>query len=134
MSPSHLWSSWIAQLTFEPLGKDHGIPLAVMGILVVFAALVLVVVFITLLPRMMAVLDRWHPEAREQPLRAAAPKKEHGLAEETIVVIAAAVAEAISEPHHIVHTREVRPDQRGWSLEGRTQHHRSHRLPRRDHH
>ncbi len=105
-----------------------------MGMLVVFAALVLVVIFITLLPRLMAVLDRWHPEEKENAAATSPtskPKRGNESEDEIIVVIAAAVAEAISEPHRIIHTREV-ADQRGWALEGRMQHHTSHRLPRRD--
>ncbi len=44
----------LIEFTLAPLSEDYGIPLAVMGILVVFLALVLVVVFITLLPRVLA--------------------------------------------------------------------------------
>ena len=44
----------LIEFTLAPLFEDYGIPLAVMGIFVVFMALVLVVVFITLLPRVLA--------------------------------------------------------------------------------
>lgn len=124
--PSHTVS--LAQITFEPLWKDHGIPLAVMGIIVVFAALVLVSVFITLLPHIMAALHRLHPEkvSHRHAKKEAKPPAQDELPEEIAVVIAAAVAEAISAPHRIVRTRVLRPDGRGWSLEGRIQHHTSH--------
>lgn len=115
----------------EPLLKDSGIPLAVMGMLVVFAALLLICVFIICLPRLMATLDRYHPEINEDKPQAA-PKSKDQLPEETLVVIAAAVAEALDQPHRIVHTRELTPEDMAWSLEGRMQHHGSHRIPRRD--
>ena len=44
----------LIEFTLSPLWEDQGIPLAVMGILVVFMALLLVVTFISLLPRLVA--------------------------------------------------------------------------------
>jgi Na+-transporting methylmalonyl-CoA/oxaloacetate decarboxylase gamma subunit len=95
-----------------------------MGILVVFVALVLVVVFITLLPRMLA------PSAGKAGEEAApAPAMgEDELPEEILVVIAAAVAEAIGKPTRIVQIRGLTPSELGWSLEGRMLHHHSHRI------
>jgi sodium pump decarboxylase gamma subunit len=118
----------LVEFTLSPLFEEHGIPLAVMGVLVVFSALVLIVVFITLLPR---VLARVSPEESEQP--AALPTTvEEGLSEELVVVIAAAVAATIDKPHRVVKIRGLTPAELGWSLEGRTQHHQSHRLRSRN--
>jgi Na+-transporting methylmalonyl-CoA/oxaloacetate decarboxylase gamma subunit len=110
--------------TLAPLREEIGIPLAVMGILVVFSALVLVVVFITLLPRVLGLFSSNKLEA-ETTVPAF---DEDDLPEETVVVIAAAVAATISRPHRIVQIRGLTPAERGWSLEGRTQHHQSHRI------
>lgn len=111
-------------MTFQPLFEDEGIPLAVMGMLVVFAALVFVSVFIALLPRMTDAVTRWIPEERP----AAKSKKVAGdaLSDETIVVIAAAVMEVVEHPHRIVHIDHGVPASGSWGIEGRRQHHASH--------
>jgi Na+-transporting methylmalonyl-CoA/oxaloacetate decarboxylase gamma subunit len=117
----------LVEFTSAPLFEEYGIPLAVMGILVVFLALVLVVVFITLLPRVLGGISA------PQPGRAAAsPLGEGELPEELVAVITAAVAESLGRPHRIVKIRGLTPADLGWSLEGRMQHHHSHRIQRRD--
>ena len=59
-------TEWIvAQINWQPLWEDHGIPLAIMGLVVVFAALTLLRVFIGSLPKIMAILDRYFPEEAE---------------------------------------------------------------------
>ena len=118
-------SGRLFEFTLAPLFEDHGIPLAAMGVLVVFIALVLVVVFITLLPR---VLSRMPVQAEEPALPV---DLEDDLPEEVLVVIAAAVAEALGKPHRIVRIEGLMPSDIGWSLEGRLQHHQSHKLHRR---
>lgn len=118
-------------LQLSPLFEDSGIPLAVMGILVVFAALLLISLFINVLPRLMEALERFHPEQKEHKPQVDSKAKSE-LPEETLVVIAAAVAESLDRPHRIVHTRELRPEEMAWTLEGRMQHHGSHRIIRRD--
>lgn len=118
----------LVEFTLDPLWKEHGIPLAVMGVFVVFSALVLIVVFITLLPRILA---RVSAEESKQP--ATLPTAfEDEMSEEMVVVIAAAVAATIDKPHRIVKIRGLTPAELGWSLEGRTQHHQSHRLRTRN--
>jgi len=119
----------LINFTTEPLFQDHGIPVAVMGILVVFMALVLVVVFITLLPHILA------PFSRSQQLESAPAQSasDDELPEEMLVVIAAAVAAVLDRPHRIVHIRGMTPADHGWSLEGRLQQHQSHRIQHRDH-
>lgn len=114
----------LIEFTLSPLFEDHGIPLAVMGVLVVFTALALIVLFITLLPRMLA---RTVAKASEQSAVESLAADEE-LSEEILVVIAAAVAETISTPHRIVKIRGLTPADLGWSLEGRMQHHQSHRI------
>ncbi len=125
-------SGWSPQFTLQPLREDYGIPLAVMGILVVFAALLLVSLFITLLPRLTAVLDNFFQEEREHAGVAKQPQDEDELSEEILVVIAAAVAESMGRPHRIVHVRGLTPEELGWSFEGRLQHHTSHTFRRQD--
>ena len=119
----------LINFTVEPLFQDHGIPLAVMGILVVFMALVLVVISISLLPRILAPFTR----SQESKSTALQPVSDDELPEETLVVIAAAVAAVLDRPHRIVHIRGMTPADHGWSLEGRLQQHQSHRIPHRDH-
>ena len=121
------------QITLEPLWQDHGLPLAIMGMLVVFMALVLVSTFIVSLPKLMALLERVHaPPAKSHATKPTANSKPAALQTddelpiEIQVVIAAAVAEVIGGPHRIVRTRRRRPEDQSWSLEGRMQHHTSH--------
>ncbi|MCA9142580.1 MAG: OadG family protein [Planctomycetaceae bacterium] len=115
------------EFTLSPLFEDHGLPLAIMGVLVVYTALSLIVLFITLLPRMLggSVTKASKPAIAQQVVA------DQELSEEALVVIAAAVAESISTPHRIVKIRGLTPADLGWSLEGRTQHHQSHRLHER---
>lgn len=118
----------LIDFTLDPLLEDFGIPLAVMGIFVVFTALALLVVFITLLPR---VLERFLGDRLVEPARVEAPAEDE-LPEETVAVIAAAVAETLGGPHRIVRIRGLTPEDLGWSLKGRIHHHQSHRIQRRD--
>ena len=118
----------IIQFTLAPLFEDHGIPLAIMGVLVVFSALLLVILFITLLPHVLSWIGAI-PAEKEEPTPIVTGKDE--LPEETLVVIAAAVAATLSRPHRIVRVGGQEVDM-GWSLQGRMQHHQSHRLQQRD--
>lgn len=112
----------------------EGIPIALLGIIVVFIALALISSFIALLPRAIALQPHLTALlARRKPLREAQAESptepaNDELSPEMLVVIAAAVAESISEPHRIVHARELTPEDIAWSLEGRMQHHGSHRV------
>ncbi len=117
------------EFSWAPLFEDYGIPLAVMGILVVFSALALVVAFITILPR---VVQRLTGGERAAEATAWSAVAEDELSDETLVVITAAVASVLDQPHRIVSIRGLTPEQLGWSLEGRIQHHQSHRIPPRD--
>lgn len=129
-----------APITFAPLWDDTGLPLAVMGMAVVFVALSLVSLFIALLPRLIELLDRLHPVADErgEPVSggssaaAVAAMSEDEVPEEIVVVITAAVAEMMGRPHRVVHIRGLTAEELGWSLEGRMQLHTSHQVHRRD--
>ena len=115
------------RIQVQPLLEDTGIALAIMGMLVVFAALVLVSVYVTLLPRFAAYLEERFPE-KASPQPVAQPSiSGDDLPEEVLVVIAAAVAQVIDEPHRIIHTRQLTPLDLAWSFEGRRQQHSSHR-------
>ena len=61
-----------------------------------------------------------------------APAAEEGLSEETLVVIAAAVASAVTQPHRIVHVRGLTAEDMAWALQGRSQIHASHALKPQD--
>jgi sodium pump decarboxylase gamma subunit len=117
----------LIEFTLSPLFEDYGIPLAVMGVLVVFVALSLIVLFITLLPRLLSgtVAKASKPSVAQQVLA------DQEISPEILVVIAAAVAETMSTPHRIVKIRGLTPADLGWSHEGRTQHHQSHRVHHR---
>ena len=125
MTLAQIDSTSTIEFRLAPLLEDYGISLAVLGVLVVFLALSLVVAFITVLPRLIRFIPARQPLA--SPLRAANTDE---LPEETLVVIAAAAAEIIHHPHRVVRSRELTPEDLGWSLEGRIQHHQSHRIPR----
>ena len=107
----------LVDFTLAPLWTDQGLPLAVIGILVVFSVLMLIATFIQLLPRCTAWLIR-EPELTPTEMPAS-----DELPRETVVVIAAAVAEVLSTPHRIVRIRGLTPADLGWSLEGRIQVH-----------
>jgi sodium pump decarboxylase gamma subunit len=123
-------SGLFSKFTLQPLFEDHGIPLAVMGVLVVFLALVLVVAFITLLPRVLAKIPQQQPEPSDSFATLATADEE--LSEEMLIVIAAAVAETMSAPHRIVRIGGSSTEDLGWSLEGRMKHHQSHSIQPRD--
>lgn len=116
----------LIKFTLAPLFEEQGIPLAVMGILVVFMVLVLLASFIKLLPMCMASPT---PTTEKQPVNQS--PLEEGLSPEMVAVIAAAVAETMSKPHRIVRIRGLTPEDLGWSLDGRIQHHQSHRVQSR---
>lgn len=120
--------SLLLEFTTTPLREDHGVPLAIMGVIVVFIALSLVASLIKVLP---LVLGRPEPAAQRESL----PHDLQGdeISEETLAVIAAAVADTLQRPHRIVRIRGATPGEHDWSLEGRLQHHQSHRIPRADH-
>ncbi len=118
------------QFRLAPLFEDSGLSLALMGILVVFAALALVVTFISLLPRMLGNTAP-QPAAEIQPA-AAGLELDDELPEEIQVVIAAAVSEFMDRPQRIVKIRGLGSSELGWSLEGRMQQHLSHRIQHRD--
>ena len=118
-------STSFAQLNWDPLFEDLGIPLAIMGFTVVFAALVLVRIFIGTLPRIIAFLDHLHPSDAEAKHAAPAVDPDE-IPEEIIAVIAASVAATIREPHRIVRTRQLTSEDMNWTLEGRVKQHSSH--------
>ena len=120
-------SERLNEFSLAPLWEEKGIALAMMGIFVVFMALVLIVVFITVLPRLLAPYTTTGQEAEATvPVVA-----EEEIPDEILVVIAAAVAEAIDRPHRVVRIRGMTPGEIGWSLEGRMQHHHSHKTQQR---
>ncbi|MCG8451243.1 MAG: OadG family protein [Pirellulales bacterium] len=125
--------SLLALIDWQPLWEDKGLPLALMGLLVVFAALILVCVFIATLPKMMSFLDRFFPETREAAHAAEAQRTTTDeIPEATLAVIAAVVADTVGVRHRIVRTRQLSSEDLSWTLEGRLQHHASHRLQPRD--
>ncbi len=119
----------LIEFSLEPLFQDSGIPLAIMGVLVVFSALVLMVAFITMLPRVLTLFSAEESEAAASFLDVS----EDELPEQILVVIAAAVAQAFDRPHRIVRIPGLSPGDLGWSLEGRMQHHQSHKIQHRGH-
>ena len=126
-------ASPLVRFTLEPLWQDHGIPLALMGIIVVFSALTLVVVLISVLPK---IIERFVGQQASLPTEAAESllgSQDDHISEETLAVIAAAVASTLQRPHRVIRVRGLTPEDLGWSLEGRMQHHRSHKVQHRDH-
>lgn len=117
--------SVLSAFNLAPLFEESGIPLAVMGVLVVFIALTLVAALIAVLPRL---VGRIQQAQRTQPAPVA-PVDPEAPPEELVAVIAAAVATTVLHPHRIVHIRG--PATSGWTLEGRMHHHQSHSIPTR---
>jgi Na+-transporting methylmalonyl-CoA/oxaloacetate decarboxylase gamma subunit len=101
----------LAQLNWQPLFEDHGFPLAIMGLFVVFSALMLVRIFIGTLPRIVAALDHFFPDQQHAPQSAAQHKATTDeIPDEILAVIAAVVAETVREPHRIVPTQDLSPE------------------------
>ncbi len=139
----------LAAFDVEPLFQDTGITLALMGLLVVFAALLLVGLFIGLLPKAMGMLEKVAPEkataaaaaataaaaaattAPPKPQAAPAAAADEPVPDEVLAVIAAVVAHTVRKPHRIVRTRDLTPDDKSWSMEGRLKQHASHRIQTR---
>ncbi|TWU37243.1 OadG family transporter subunit [Novipirellula artificiosorum] len=125
----------------EALFEETGLPLAIMGMFVVFSALLILIFCVSMLPRAMVLLDKFmpatphHGAAKPKPK----PKKKEakaakavadvgGVSEEIAVVIAAAVAQVMDQPHRIVRTRQLTAAELAWTLQGRIRHHASHKL------
>lgn len=117
----------LGQLTLAPLWKDTGLQLAVMGILVVFAALCLVAGFIAVLPRLMILLEGQPRPVPPTSASASAKQSAEEIPEEVLVVLAAAAAAALGDGHRVIHVSEASVRDRAWTMEGRAEHHGSHR-------
>lgn len=123
--PLPLTFSLSLHFSLEPLWHDAGIPLAIMGMFIVFFALVLISTFISRLPSIMAVLDKILPQVEQ--LAAHSKPREGEIPDEIVVVIAAAVSEALGRPHRIIHTRELTSSEMSWPQHGRWQIQTSHK-------
>ncbi|TWU45488.1 oxaloacetate decarboxylase gamma chain [Novipirellula aureliae] len=128
----------------EALFSETGITLAIMGMSVVFSALLILIFFVSMLPRAMVLVEKVFPSNAHHH-KAAKPKAKPaasgganagemigGVPEEVAVVIAAAVASIMDRPHRIVRTRQLTASELAWTLQGRIQHHASHKLKPRD--
>ena len=115
----------LVRFTLSPLFEETGIALAIMGIVVVFLALVLVAAFISVLP---SLAERLSASRSSQPAPMATV--DEVIPAETLAIIAAAVAVTLERPHRVVHVQGTTPEGLGWSLEGRMHHHHMH-APRR---
>jgi Na+-transporting methylmalonyl-CoA/oxaloacetate decarboxylase gamma subunit len=71
--------------------------------------------------------------ARATPQRQSAVSSD-ALTEETVAVIAAAVAAVVALPHRVVHIRGLTAEEMGWMWGGRIQHHTSHKDTHRSFH
>jgi Na+-transporting methylmalonyl-CoA/oxaloacetate decarboxylase gamma subunit len=100
------------------------IKFALTGLLVVLISLSLLAVFCTAIGYGLRLFA-----PRPLPSRTAAAGENEPL-DEIVAVIAAAVAETIGTPHRIVHIRGLAPEDLAWALEGRMQHHTSHKTSR----
>lgn len=127
---------------WDPLFLETGIPLAIMGMVVVFSALIVLITIISGFPWAMNLLDQWLPASGHHGAHAAKKPKPAAVASAAAIdgaipshilaVIAAAVAESESGPVRIVRTRQLTTSELAWTLEGRIRHHASHRLQTRN--
>lgn len=124
---------------FAPLFLETGIPLAVMGMIVVFLALIVLITIISAFPFAMGVLEKVFPESnhhaakpKQAPKPTPAATDDGTIPGHILAIIAAAVAEAEPGPVRIVRTRQLTTSELAWTLEGRIRHHASHRLQTRN--
>lgn len=119
----------ILLLAAEDLSMSELLQFLVSGLLVVLITLMVLALFCTVMglvfksgakPRSRTKLVTTPP----QQLRPSSEQPE----DHTTIVIAAAVASAIDQPHRIVHVGSVADD--AWALERRFQHHHSHKVRR----
>ncbi len=119
------------QFSLDPLWKDIGIPLAMMGVVVVFVALGMVIVLINTLPR---VLERLNLiDSAQTPsglVESLSVSTDDEIPPETLVVIAAAVEEMMRHPYRIVRIKGMSANNMGWVMAARMQHHHSHKMQR----
>ena len=113
--------------TLEPLWHDKGLPLMMMGMLLVFLALILISTFISWLPNIMGAVHRILPESEQLAAAKSAKKKDEEDSEEIVAVIAAAVSEALGRPHRVISTREITAREMAWPQQGRWQIQTSHK-------
>lgn len=115
------------KMSFEPLFHDKGIPLALMGMFIVFMALLFVISFISSLPRIMGMIESFSPSGEHAPAPPPVAPQESESPEELIAVIAAAVAATLDQPHRIIRTREITAQEMAWPQQGRLQIQASHK-------
>jgi Na+-transporting methylmalonyl-CoA/oxaloacetate decarboxylase gamma subunit len=116
----HAWTLLAVGLPANPTTLDL-LKFSLTGIFVVLLSLSLLAVSCTAMGYTLRMLA-----PRPRPIRGT-PRRGAPLSEETVAVIAAAVAEVIGTPHRIVRIRGLTPEDLSWPLEGRMQHHASHR-------
>jgi hypothetical protein len=129
----------VLHFTLRPLLEPTGLPLALGGMFLVLVAMALVVLFASYLPLILSRVERLVPvvESIGQQALGSLSDARRKLGDEEaddldadenlMVVLAAAVAVAISEPHRIVFARS-HSDNLAWAREGRRQIHTSHRV------
>jgi sodium pump decarboxylase gamma subunit len=131
----------ISSSRFAPLFEETGIPLAIMGMLVVFLALSVLIIIISVFPFVMGLLDRWLPvshhhagntKSKSKPKANETVDNDGVIPPHILAIIAAAVFEMEPGPVRIVRTRQLTTSELAWTLEGRIRHHASHRLQARN--
>ncbi len=131
----------VSSSRFAPLFEETGIPLAIMGMLVVFLALTVLILIISAFPFAMGLLDRWLPvshhhagkaKSKSKPITNETVAHDGEIPPHILAIIAAAVFEMEEGPVRIVRTRQLTTSELAWTLEGRIRHHASHRLQTRN--
>lgn len=138
----------LSEVSLDPLLDDTGLSLALMVLMVVFAALMLVRIFMDRWPGWMAAVagnslarteeapqvsscftfaSASSPAAGSAPSKSAAPPSDE-VPEHVAAIIAAVVADIVGKSHRILRTRELGPENLSWSMHGRLQNHISYRL------
>jgi Na+-transporting methylmalonyl-CoA/oxaloacetate decarboxylase gamma subunit len=101
------------------------IPFLLTGFLVVVATLSFLAVCCGLLARVCRPTSLRPVATSVEP---AAPSTSTELSQETLAVIAAAIATVIDTEHRILHIRRLTTGDWNWSMEGRMKHHASHQI------
>ncbi|WP_235951199.1 OadG family protein [Crateriforma spongiae] len=128
-----------APSAMDTLFSDFGIPLAILGMVVVFMALIILMMVITAMPRLIALMEgkpgkSSATDAKTKSATSPVPDDadDDELTPELVAVLTAAVAATERRPVRIVRTRRLTPSELAWTLEGRIRHHASHRLQPRN--
>jgi sodium pump decarboxylase gamma subunit len=117
----------------EDLHIDEGFELMVVGMGVVFTALVLIMILMIIIRAVVKMANKPKTAPALQPAPAAsastpAQSDDSGMDPQIAVLLTAAVAAVVKRPFRIRQVAQINRNTNAWAEHGRSVHHRSHRV------